>query len=332
MENSELFISYSRRDLDFVNRLVKDLTKAEFGVWRDAENITPGTINWEKSIREAIKNAKAVVLVASPDSLQSDYVQGELAIARHYQLPIYPIWANGNEWVNCIPLDMMKTQRVDARNGLYSLALTQLTDTLRKLIGVPDEHVKIHLPAHDQLSFDLSHFPNFASLLNKTYMFHLNQWYPAFTYGQTWVLGNIETRQLAIPWDWLYLDSLPPSNEESSEWSQKPPITYNITPGSAWGVWDFSKFFAIGVALNDSDLADRLLTEQSIYIILDSYKKGFFNLKKPNEINSDAYSTKIIIGMIGPLAMYGVSTLKKELAADAGSSDLSPHKYILVEG
>jgi hypothetical protein len=54
MQKDTLFVSYSRRDKRFVERLVKDLRSAHYKVWLDTEDLTPGTSKWEKAIRGAL--------------------------------------------------------------------------------------------------------------------------------------------------------------------------------------------------------------------------------------------------------------------------------------
>jgi hypothetical protein len=71
-----------------------------------------------------------VILVASPDSRRSNYVQDELSIAEMYRRPVFPIWAAGTEWMDCIPMGMGKIQYVDARAGRYTSGLSELVETL----------------------------------------------------------------------------------------------------------------------------------------------------------------------------------------------------------
>ena len=66
-----VFVSYSRANSDFANKLMRDLQAQGIGVWIDHTGIQPGTPNWERAIREAIDTAFAIVLVASPESAQS---------------------------------------------------------------------------------------------------------------------------------------------------------------------------------------------------------------------------------------------------------------------
>ena len=61
-----VFISYSRDDSDFVNRLRDDLSANGVDVWLDKTGLKAGTRNWEQALREAVREAHAMVLVATP--------------------------------------------------------------------------------------------------------------------------------------------------------------------------------------------------------------------------------------------------------------------------
>src|SRR5437879_938841 len=90
-----VFISYSHDDEEFVKKIGSDLEKAGINIWIDRTGLTPGTQNWNNAIRDAISRSFAVLLIASPDSGQSSFVQGELSVADSYGCPVYPAWVAG---------------------------------------------------------------------------------------------------------------------------------------------------------------------------------------------------------------------------------------------
>ena len=103
-----VFISYARHDFPFVDRLRHDLAAHHIPYWIDREGLTPGTAHWERNIRAAIQDSRAVVWVVSPASYESEYVNSELACARMVRAPTYPVWAEGENWVACVPLGKHK--------------------------------------------------------------------------------------------------------------------------------------------------------------------------------------------------------------------------------
>lgn len=127
-----LFISYSRKDLTFVNRLREDLRVLNIPYWIDREGLYPGTPNWERAIRNAIRDCSSVLWIVSPAAYESEYVSSELAVAEMYHRRIYPVWADGDNWVACVPLGKHNIQFVDMRMGLYTDGLQQLLRALKR--------------------------------------------------------------------------------------------------------------------------------------------------------------------------------------------------------
>jgi WD40 repeat protein len=81
MAQYDLFISYSRRDTDFVRQLFGELTLAKRQAWVDWQGIDYSTRWWEE-ICSGIERADNFVFVLSPDSLNSIYCHREIAHAR----------------------------------------------------------------------------------------------------------------------------------------------------------------------------------------------------------------------------------------------------------
>src|SRR6266496_3875513 len=138
---SHVFLSYARTDGSFVSQLQSDLQARGIPVWIDHEDNQPGTPDWEDSLRKAIRQASAVVLVASPSARSSRYVKDELRIAEMYQRPVYPLWAMGNEWMDAVPIGWGGTQYIDAREERYQEAIHEMVMILEKLNAPADAAV-----------------------------------------------------------------------------------------------------------------------------------------------------------------------------------------------
>jgi hypothetical protein len=143
-QNHYVFLSYSRTEEGFAKRLEQDLRARGIWVWRDESNIIPGSPDWEASIRDAISHAYAVVLIASPNVIQSLYIKGELNLAKRY-LPknIYPIWIDGNVWSDCVPIDFINTQYIDMRRGKYYAGLQTLINVLESAEASTDQNAVV---------------------------------------------------------------------------------------------------------------------------------------------------------------------------------------------
>lgn len=82
-----IFISYSRRNTDFVRRLHEGIVAHGRETWVDWQGIPP-TADWMREIHSAIDAADAVAFVLSPDSIKSTVCRQELehAIAQNKRL------------------------------------------------------------------------------------------------------------------------------------------------------------------------------------------------------------------------------------------------------
>ena len=82
MQNVEprLFISYSSKDIELVDRLAKDLTHRGIQVLYDRNLIEVGD-DWKSKLTEALLNADCVLVLITFNSLSSSYVMNELGMA-----------------------------------------------------------------------------------------------------------------------------------------------------------------------------------------------------------------------------------------------------------
>jgi WD40 repeat protein len=87
---ADVFISYSRRDSDFVKRLHQALADRGRDVWVDWEDIPPAS-EWRDELHEGIDDSKAVIFVMSPRSLGSDECHLELTRAIDNGKRIVPV-------------------------------------------------------------------------------------------------------------------------------------------------------------------------------------------------------------------------------------------------
>jgi hypothetical protein len=85
-----LFISYSRKDMDFVHKLAGDLEKAGYDVWWDITDLRGGD-DWVRVIPTAIESSDHVLVVLSPNSIISEWVEKEYTQALHLHKKIIPI-------------------------------------------------------------------------------------------------------------------------------------------------------------------------------------------------------------------------------------------------
>lgn len=90
-----VFISYSTRNRDYAVKLRDDLLTRGFDVWIDNRRLRSSK-DWWQSIVLALRACAAVVVVLTPESDQSEWVQREIFLAFKYKKPIFPVLLSGS--------------------------------------------------------------------------------------------------------------------------------------------------------------------------------------------------------------------------------------------
>ncbi|WP_327037997.1 toll/interleukin-1 receptor domain-containing protein [Micromonospora maris] len=121
-----VFISYSRRDIGYVRRLVAYLRSSDIEVWMDGQ--IPNGTRWDQVLKERIDSAVAVVLVMSPAAEASDWVNAEVDRARAQGKPLFPLLLHGN-----VTFGLSRIQHEDVTGGRMPSA--EFVRLLRDLAG-----------------------------------------------------------------------------------------------------------------------------------------------------------------------------------------------------
>ncbi|MDQ7024308.1 MAG: TIR domain-containing protein [Anaerolineae bacterium] len=87
---TDVFVSYSRKNIDFVRKIFDALEANGKDVWVDWENI-PLTADWLEEIKDGIEAADSFVYVISPDSVHSEVCAVELNHALENKKRLIPI-------------------------------------------------------------------------------------------------------------------------------------------------------------------------------------------------------------------------------------------------
>jgi basic membrane protein A len=127
----DIFISYTRGDTRFVDRLETGLHALGFTTWVDRRKLESGQ-NWERELQGAIDRARAVVVVLSPAAVDSDYVRAEYSYAIDKKKPVVPLVYRPCE----VPLRLRILQWVTYAGSLDTL-LADLRQALRTHGVVP---------------------------------------------------------------------------------------------------------------------------------------------------------------------------------------------------
>lgn len=132
---NNIFISYARSDGYLAERLVrlfKDLREFKVSGWLDAADLTTGDA-FPGALREALQKSNAVVVLLSPDSLQSEWVQFEIGAAEALGKKIIPLIVSGEKLEQQLP-DILKDRMwIDARGQSDAIVAKKLEHALESL-------------------------------------------------------------------------------------------------------------------------------------------------------------------------------------------------------
>ena len=92
-----LFISYSRTDRGYAERLVTYLEAAGVDVWVDHGDIPPGS-RYRRTIEAAIDACDALLVLMTPAARESTWVENELDWAERHRKPIFTLLLEGQVW------------------------------------------------------------------------------------------------------------------------------------------------------------------------------------------------------------------------------------------
>ncbi len=130
MTKDFVFISYSREDRAFVDRLSQDLRSGGVTTWQDTKEIAAGA-NWRLAIEASLRRASALLYVASARSVNSQWMLKELEAVFSRGARIIPVVVD-DQGEHGLPDFLRAFQWVDFRHG-YEAALAQLLAALQPL-------------------------------------------------------------------------------------------------------------------------------------------------------------------------------------------------------
>lgn len=109
----DIFISYSHKDTKYAHSFADRLQGMGFDVWID-ERLDYGSA-WPQEIQKQLDSCTAFIVIMSPRSFESEWVQNELSRAKRLKKKIFPLLLEGNgPW-----LSIESTQYADVRNGNF---------------------------------------------------------------------------------------------------------------------------------------------------------------------------------------------------------------------
>ena len=125
--NGSVFISYSRKDKSFIQKLKDGLDQAGVQAWVDWEGIELAS-DWMATITTAIQGTDAFLFVISPDSLTSKVCADELSLGLKLNKKLIPILHREPEKGTTMH------EKLAATNWVYLRQADNFEETLPKLI------------------------------------------------------------------------------------------------------------------------------------------------------------------------------------------------------
>lgn len=123
---ARIFISYSRRDETFARRLATSLSQLGADVWLDVEDI-PAGMKWSSAIQHGLDAAQLMIIILSPDSMESRNVEDEWYYFLDSKKPLIPVLLRQTK----IHFQLNRMQYVDFSNQTYEQAFDQLMTELQ---------------------------------------------------------------------------------------------------------------------------------------------------------------------------------------------------------
>jgi TIR domain len=125
---SRIFISYSRKDREMVDKIALELETAGIETWLDRSDITGGD-KWQSLICEAIEKAELVIVVMSRNMIESRWIPREVAIADNSKKKIIPVLLHQVDLPNSIKLILQGIQHISLGKG-FKKGMRELTKAI----------------------------------------------------------------------------------------------------------------------------------------------------------------------------------------------------------
>jgi WD40 repeat protein len=136
----DLFMSYSRKDKEFVKKLVESLKAQNRDVWVDWEDI-PLTADWLQEIYKGIEGANNFIFIITPDSVASEVCGQELTHAIEHNKRLVPVLLRE------VTDYKLLNGALASHNWIYMRESDNFEESFKGLTSAIDtdlEHVKAH--------------------------------------------------------------------------------------------------------------------------------------------------------------------------------------------
>lgn len=142
LKATEIFISYSRQDKDFVDKISLFFKTNGLSCWVDETDIVVSD-DYLKAIANAIVAAKIMIVVLSNDTNKSDFVKNEIRLAIENKLKIIVFKVENIKSLEGLEFFLGLSQHINAYQGDFDDKLEKLyTDCCELLQQVPSDFIR----------------------------------------------------------------------------------------------------------------------------------------------------------------------------------------------
>jgi formylglycine-generating enzyme required for sulfatase activity/class 3 adenylate cyclase len=138
------FISYSRTDASFADRLAAALPGVGVEPWIDRAGIHGGA-KWSSAIQQALDAADVLILVLSPAAMASSNVEDEWQYALDHSKPVLPVLLEPTE----VHFQLGRIQYTDFLGQPFEAALAQLVESVRRALVAASDRDAADAPDDD---------------------------------------------------------------------------------------------------------------------------------------------------------------------------------------
>jgi WD40 repeat protein len=139
---TQVFISYSNNDKEFMVKLSKTLMRESFTIWTNKTDIQTGE-SFQAAIQRGIEQTDNVVYLISPSSVKSDYCQTEISYALSLNKRIIPVLIQQVE-LSQTPSALQALQLIDftdtSDTDCYRTAIAKLLNVLQDDAKYYEQH------------------------------------------------------------------------------------------------------------------------------------------------------------------------------------------------
>jgi hypothetical protein len=128
-----VFISYSRKDIERANRLKQLIEGFGFNVWLDLVGIAAGE-EWPRKITEAIKECDVVLMLISEASVASEYCLKEIIFAKNKNKPIIGLRLDDVPLPDKVEFMLGDVQQIILSGVHLEVVASELSEGLRRQV------------------------------------------------------------------------------------------------------------------------------------------------------------------------------------------------------